>query len=159
MQLVEDPGLVLEYVDSSEFYKEAKSTDPQEITFYLVELLSALDSYHSHVIIHRDIKNRNIIIDKYDFSLNLWSLGCVSAMLVFKQSLFAADSEGRSQLVHFVEKYHPPLTHSFHDVDTAEEGVSLSKFETKENLALTSPHSLNLLRHFLQLIYVIDEGV
>ncbi|VDO14856.1 unnamed protein product [Rodentolepis nana] len=66
---VEDPALVLEYVVSREFHKEAKSSDPQEITFYMVELLSTLDSYHSHVIIHRDIKNTNIIIDVESRSL------------------------------------------------------------------------------------------
>ncbi|VDO00794.1 unnamed protein product, partial [Rodentolepis nana] len=48
--LTEGPALVLEYVDPRGFHKVAKSTDPQEITFYMRELLIALDSCHTREI-------------------------------------------------------------------------------------------------------------
>nr|CDS25641.1 casein kinase II subunit alpha' [Hymenolepis microstoma] len=197
------PALVLEYLDPRGFQKMSKSTDPQEIQFYMRELLIALDSCHSHDIIHRDIKPANILIDaecrklrltdfglatyyrprknyslsvctlnfrppevllgykKYDFSFDLWSLGCVFAILIFKQNLFTADNEeellqqivnllGRSSLMHFVKKYPPPLTNPIYDEMTASEGVPLLKYVTEENEGLATPQALDLLQNLLK---------
>ncbi|VDO12402.1 unnamed protein product [Rodentolepis nana] len=57
------PALILEYIDPSGYRKMACKANPDEIRFYMRELLIAIDVCHRNGIMHRDIKPDNLLID------------------------------------------------------------------------------------------------
>lgn len=75
------PSLVLEHagVDSQWLCHSTNRKNhflaDEEIRYYLYHLLVALDHLHSKGIMHRDVKPRNVLIDKTDMSLMLIDLG------------------------------------------------------------------------------------
>eukprot|EP01031_Cornospumella_fuschlensis_P027699 gene27699-33456_t len=71
------PALVLEYVestyaDTNEVYE---SLTPEEVKFYMRQLLEALAYTHKMEIIHRDLKPHNALIDKKRKVLRLIDFG------------------------------------------------------------------------------------
>ncbi|VDM49947.1 unnamed protein product [Toxocara canis] len=68
------------------------------------ELLMALQFCHSRGIVHRDEKLQNILFVRerrkfYDYSLDMWSVGCVFASLIFKREPFFCGQGNYDQLV------------------------------------------------------------
>ncbi|VUZ44740.1 unnamed protein product, partial [Hymenolepis diminuta] len=98
---------------------------------------------------------------KYNFALDLWSFGCILAILIFKQSLFNAYNEeelllqivrllGGTNLVRFAQKYHIPLTRQICDAIKTTERILLEDYITKRNKKLATLQALILIRNLLK---------
>jgi serine/threonine protein kinase len=88
-QLKNMPSLVLEHagVDSQWFsHNKDQHLSEGEIQHFLYHLLVALDNLHGIGIMHRDVKPRNVLIDRTNMSLMLIDLGLVSE-IIFKYGL------------------------------------------------------------------------
>lgn len=80
------PSLVLEHagVDAQWLCHSTKDNQylsEDEIRYFLYHLLVALDYLHAAGIMHRDVKPRNVLIDKTDMSLMLIDLGLADFFL------------------------------------------------------------------------------
>jgi casein kinase II subunit alpha len=79
------PTLVLEHagVDSQWLChpKDGQYLTDEEIQYFLLHLLVALDHLHAGGIMHRDVKLRNVLIDMTDMSLMLIDLGLADFFL------------------------------------------------------------------------------
>ena len=72
--VLEQAGVDAQWLCHSTGRENSFLTD-DEIRYYLYHLLVALDQLHSQGIMHRDVKPRNVLIDKTDMSLMLIDLG------------------------------------------------------------------------------------
>ncbi|KAG5756510.1 hypothetical protein H9Q72_008484 [Fusarium xylarioides] len=70
-----DIGVVLEYVDNTDFRTLYPRFNDLDIRYYTRELLRALDFTHSQGIMHRDVRPHNVVIDHENRKLRLigWS--------------------------------------------------------------------------------------
>ncbi|KAL2926412.1 Casein kinase II subunit alpha-4 chloroplastic [Bienertia sinuspersici] len=110
------PSLVFEYVNNTDFKVLYPTLSDYDIRYYIYELLKALDYCHSQGIMHpkatayrlgscrfyhpgkeynvrvasRYFKGPELLVDlqDYDYSLDLWSLGCMFAGMIFRKEPF-----------------------------------------------------------------------
>ena len=135
------PALIFEHIDHTDFKVLYPTLNHFDISYYIFELLKALDFCHSNGIMHRDVKPHNVIIDherrqlrlidwglaefyhagqeynvrvasryfkgpellvdfqEYDYSLDMWSLGCMFAGMIFMREPFFHGHDNNDQLV------------------------------------------------------------
>jgi len=72
------PSILLEHVENTDPKKLYPTFTDMDVRFYMYELLKALDYCHSHDIMHRDIKPRNVVIDHASKKLRLVDWGLAS---------------------------------------------------------------------------------
>lgn len=139
------PSLVLEHAGvNSQWLCHSTKGDQflteEEIQYYLYHLLVALDHLHAAGIMHRDVKPRNVLVDKtdnslmlidlgladfylpntkynvrvasrhykspelllgnenYDYSIDIWGVGCILAGLLFRREPFFRGKDNMDQL-------------------------------------------------------------
>lgn len=139
------PAIVYEYLEKVEWRERYKQLAAEEIKIIIYKVLQALEYAHSMGIMHRDIKQQNIIyhpnpirlnvIDwglaefyfpgqeysvrvasrffkgpelllnnsRYDYSLDIWSLGCIFAAMMFRKEPFFYGKDNFDQLVKIVQ--------------------------------------------------------
>lgn len=185
----------------NDFRKFYASLDDQEVKYYMLELLKAVDYINSKGIMHRDIKPHNIVIDHqnkklklidfgladyyipkqeynvrvasryfkapelllenplYDYSVDIWSIGCLFAGIIFMKEPFFAGEDNLDQLVkitkvvgtdqieNYMKKYDLELNDGIELPSNGKQ--SLSSFINDKNRNRISDEALDLLDRML----------
>jgi len=111
----------------------------------------------------RYYKGPELLVDLqlYDYSLDMWSLGCMLAGVVFRKEPFFHGTDNYDQLVRiarvlgtdglfaYLDKYNLELSPHFDDILGRHSRKAWSKFVTSENQHLVNPDVLDLIDNLL----------
>lgn len=111
----------------------------------------------------RYFKGPELLVDlqDYDYSLDLWSLGCMFAGMIFRREPFFHGHDNQDQLVkiarvlgtkdlfEYIDKYGLELDPNFVALIGTHPRKSWEKFVTEENRHVATPDALDLLHHML----------
>ncbi|KAH8054979.1 serine/threonine kinase [Aureococcus anophagefferens] len=140
------PSLIFEHVNNTDFKVLYPTLGDGDIRYYVDQLLIALDTCHSNGIMHRDVKPHN----EYDYSLDMWSLGCMVAGMIFRKEPFFHGHDNYDQLVkiakvlgtedlfHYLDTYDLELDPHFDGLIGRQAKKPWNKFVTPENSHLVS---------------------
>ncbi|XP_077375346.1 casein kinase II subunit alpha'-like isoform X1 [Festucalex cinctus] len=111
----------------------------------------------------RYFKGPELLVDykMYDYSLDMWSLGCMLASMIFLKEPFfhGQDNDqlvriakvlGTDELFGYLHKYHIELDTRFKDLLGQQTRKRLEQFIQSENQHLVSPEALDLLDKLLR---------
>eukprot|EP00877_Chromochloris_zofingiensis_P013757 jgi/Chrzof1/8635/Cz03g18120.t1 len=112
----------------------------------------------------RYFKGPELLVDyqQYDYSLDLWSLGCMLAAMIFKREPFFYGHDNSDQLVKiarvlgtdelnaYLDKYGIELDTQLEALIGTHTRKSWNKFVTPENQALVSPEAIDFLDKLLR---------
>ncbi|XP_069757189.1 casein kinase II subunit alpha' isoform X2 [Narcine bancroftii] len=112
----------------------------------------------------RYFKGPELLVDyqMYDYSLDMWSLGCMLASMVFRKEPFFHGHDNYDQLVRiakvlgtdelfdYLKKYHIELDPRFNDTLGQHSRKRWEQFIHSENRHLVSPEALDLLDKLLR---------
>jgi len=112
----------------------------------------------------RYFKGPELLVDfqEYDYSLDMWSLGCMFASMIFKKEPFFHGHDNYDQLVKiakvlgtddlftYLEKYEIELDSHFDGILGRYPKKEWSRFFTPENQRLVSPEALDFLDKLLR---------
>ncbi|CAG5099847.1 Similar to Casein kinase II subunit alpha (Spodoptera frugiperda) [Cotesia congregata] len=112
----------------------------------------------------RYFKGPELLVDyqMYDYSLDMWSLGCMLASMIFRKEPFFHGHDNYDQLVRiakvlgteelfeYLDKYHIELDPRFNDILGRHSRKRWERFVHSENQHLVSPESLDFLDKLLR---------
>lgn len=112
----------------------------------------------------RYFKGPELLVDyqEYDYSLDMWSFGCMLASMIFKKEPFFHGHDNYDQLVkvakvigteelnEYIQKYEVELDPRFHDILGRHSRKRWDKFMTQENQHLVTPEAIDLLDKVLR---------
>jgi casein kinase II subunit alpha len=133
------------------------------IDWGLAEFYHPNENYNVRVA-SRYFKGPELLVDlqDYDYSLDIWSLGCMFAGMIFKKEPFFHGHDNYDQLVRitkvlgtdelfdYLEKYDIELDPHFDGILTPHTKKPWTKFITAENEHLTSDEALDILSKLLR---------
>jgi len=111
----------------------------------------------------RHFKGPELLVDfqDYDYSLDIWSLGCVLAGMIFKREPFFCGQDnfhqlevitqvtGTEELINYLVKYKLQLNQEYDNILQTHEKVPWSKFINATNQHLAVPQAIDLLEKML----------
>lgn len=188
--LTKTPCLVFEHVNNTDWKTLYPKLTPFDVKFYLYQVLKALDYSHSQGLMHRDVrlidwglaefyhplneynvrvasrhyKGPELLVDDmlYDYSLDMWSLGCMLAGLTFRKEPFFAGADNVDQLYKIARVLGTDLLEEYLDAYDLELELEVeqrlgklprkpwSSFKNKENEDRCSPEALDLIDKMLR---------
>eukprot|EP00794_Sanderia_malayensis_P018580 gene18580-20443_t len=112
----------------------------------------------------RYFKGPELLVDfqEYDYSLDLWSFGCMFASMIFRKEPFFHGHDNYDQLVRiakvlgtddlfdYLEKYHIELDPRFNDILGRHSKKRWERFIHSENQHLVSPEAIDLMDKLLK---------
>jgi len=133
------------------------------IDWGLAEFYHAGTEYNVRVA-SRYFKGPELLVNMrdYDYSLDIWSLGCMFAGMIFRKEPFFVGRDnydqlvkiarvlGTNDLIKYLEKYDLTLDSHFDGIMGRYTKKSWRRFVTDENRMLCSDHALDLLDKMLQ---------
>jgi casein kinase II subunit alpha len=123
------------------------------------------DTEYNVRVASRYFKGPELLLDYqfYDYSLDLWSLGCMFASMIFKKEPFFHGHDNYDQLVRiakvlgteelyeYINKYHmEPLDPRFNDILGRHSRKRWERFVHSENEQLVSPEAIDFLDKLLR---------
>uniref|UniRef100_A0A672M7Q9 non-specific serine/threonine protein kinase n=1 Tax=Sinocyclocheilus grahami TaxID=75366 RepID=A0A672M7Q9_SINGR len=132
------------------------------IDWGLAEFYHPAQEYNVRVA-SRSYKGPELLVDyqMYDYSLDMWSLGCMLASMIFQKEPFFHGQDNYDQLVRiakvlgteelssYLNKYHIELDTRFKDLLGQQTRKRWENFVQPENQHLVSPEALDLLDKLL----------
>uniref|UniRef100_A0A3B4B413 non-specific serine/threonine protein kinase n=1 Tax=Periophthalmus magnuspinnatus TaxID=409849 RepID=A0A3B4B413_9GOBI len=133
------------------------------IDWGLAEFYHPAQEYNVRVA-SRYFKGPELLVDyqMYDYSLDMWSLGCMLASMIFLKEPFFHGQDNYDQLVRiakvlgtdelfgYLHKYHIELDTRFKDLLGQQSRKRWEQFVQPENQHLVSPEALDLLDKLLR---------
>uniref|UniRef100_A0A671SXU4 non-specific serine/threonine protein kinase n=1 Tax=Sinocyclocheilus anshuiensis TaxID=1608454 RepID=A0A671SXU4_9TELE len=133
------------------------------IDWGLAEFYHPAQEYNVRVA-SRYFKGPELLVDyqMYDYSLDMWSLGCMLASMIFQKEPFFHGQDNYDQLVRiakvlgtdelfgYLRKYHIELDPRFKDLLGQQTRKRWEQFMQTENQHLVSPEALDLLDKLLR---------
>uniref|UniRef100_A0A8D2ZQQ5 non-specific serine/threonine protein kinase n=1 Tax=Scophthalmus maximus TaxID=52904 RepID=A0A8D2ZQQ5_SCOMX len=112
----------------------------------------------------RYFKGPELLVDyqMYDYSLDMWSLGCMLASMIFRKEPFFHGHDNYDQLVRiakvlgtedlydYIDKYNIELEPRFNDILGRHSRKRWERFVHSENQSLVSPEALDFLDKLLR---------
>ncbi|CAD5208715.1 unnamed protein product [Bursaphelenchus xylophilus] len=112
----------------------------------------------------RYFKGPELLVDYqcYDYSLDMWSLGCMLASMIFRKEPFFHGHDNYDQLVRiakvlgtdelfmYIEKYHIELDHRFNEILGRHSRKRWERFVHAENQHLVSSEAIDFLDKLLR---------
>ncbi|KAF3854385.1 hypothetical protein F7725_022440, partial [Dissostichus mawsoni] len=154
-------ALVFECINNTDFKELYQKLTDYDIRFYMYELLKLrlidwglAEFYHPSQeynvrVASRYFKGPELLVDyqMYDYSLDMWSLGCMLASMIFQKEPFFHGQDNYDQLFGYLRKYHIELDPRFKDLLGQKRW---EQFVQTENQHLVSPEALDLLDKLLR---------
>lgn len=133
------------------------------IDWGLAEFYHPSQEYNVRVA-SRYFKGPELLVDfqEYDYSLDLWSFGCMFASMIFRKEPFFHGHDNYDQLVRiakvlgtdelfdYLEKYQIDLDQRFNDILGRHSKKRWERFITSENQHLVSTEAIDLLDKLLK---------
>ncbi|GMT00621.1 hypothetical protein PENTCL1PPCAC_22795, partial [Pristionchus entomophagus] len=133
------------------------------IDWGLAEFYHPKQDYNVRVA-SRYFKGPELLVDYqcYDYSLDMWSLGCMLASMIFRKEPFFHGHDNYDQLVRiakvlgteelfeYIEKYHIDLDPRFNDILGRHSRKRWERFVHSENQHLVTPEALDFLDNLLR---------
>nr|XP_049573784.1 casein kinase 2, alpha prime polypeptide a isoform X3 [Syngnathus scovelli] len=171
------PALVFECINNTNFKELYQRLTDHDIRYYMYELLKLrlidwglAEFYHPAQeynvrVASRYFKGPELLVDykqMYDYSLDMWSLGCILASMIFLKEPFFHGQDNYDQLVRiakvlgtdelfgYLNKYRIELDSRFQDLLGQQTRKRWEQFIQSENQHLVSPEALDLLEKLLR---------
>lgn len=149
-------------VKPSNIILEPSSLEIKLIDWGLSEFYLEEAEYHTRVS-SRPFKGPELLIGfkKYDFSMDIWSVGCILGGLIFEKNYFFLGKDNDDQLTEIVkilgtpkfqdylQKYNVLLHPSTMKLYKGKSEIPFEKFITKTNQHLVTKDALDLLKKML----------
>uniref|UniRef100_A0A8B9LDB2 non-specific serine/threonine protein kinase n=1 Tax=Astyanax mexicanus TaxID=7994 RepID=A0A8B9LDB2_ASTMX len=164
------PALVFEHVNNTDFKVNLlkSCSNPlfsqlRLIDWGLAEFYHPGQEYNVRVA-SRYFKGPELLVDyqMYDYSLDMWSLGCMLASMIFRKEPFFHGHDNYDQLVRiakvlgtedlydYIDKYNIELEPRFNDILGRHSRKRWERFVHSENQHLVSPEALDFLDKLLR---------
>ena len=123
--------------------------------------------------VYKNVLGPELLVDyqMYDYSLDMWSLGCMLASMIFRKEPFFHGHDNYDQLVRiakvlgteelyeYLDKYQIELDPRFSDILGRHSRKRWERFVHSENQHLVSPEALDFLDKLLRYDHQVSNAI